>query len=331
LQGVIDAARRRLTQYANDGMAHYALGLSYVHLNLIEEGLAELRKAADLLPEKAAIRYEASAISVRHRLNSYEALNQLNVVLSRQPDFKQALYLRGIVLEQQGKMGYAVKDWQSAYQIDSQYMPVVKRLADFIATERQSLAISSLNEANLDQASGAYLRFLTMPMPPSPLPLGETSMDLLRLLSEKTAQRMQKMHAEKVREYEATLNERNNVLQEMESDLIGLSSLCLASFEARQHRQIQQSISTRPLTIQERSAILDRVIRGYQKSGYRLLSRTETTAQLYRPKQFSCCIAVIMVFLVIGIILYLLYYLTKKDETVYLEVDQYGRVKTTQS
>ena len=100
VQGIINAARGRLTQYANDGMAHYVLGLSYIHLNLIEEGLDELRKAADILPEKVGIRYEASAISVRHGLKSEEVLNQLNVVLSRQPDFKQALYLRGVVLEQ---------------------------------------------------------------------------------------------------------------------------------------------------------------------------------------------------------------------------------------
>jgi tetratricopeptide (TPR) repeat protein len=323
VQATINAARKRLAQYT-DGVAHYALGLSYVHLNLIQEGIGELSRAADLLPEKTEIRYEIAVILVKYELNSDEALDQLNTVLSRRPDFKQAHYLRGIILQQQGKFDDAIRDWQSAYRIDNNYMPAAKRLRDFVAVERQSLTINNLSEADLDQATAEYFRLLSTPVPPPPPPLGETSMYLLRLISETTAQRMEKMHAEKVLEHETALNKHKSGLERIKGDLIGLSNLCLANYKVRHQQPIQQRV----LTIEERSAILEQTIRVYQKSGWRLIARTETTAQLYKPKQFSCCLAVILVFLIIGIILYLIYYLTKKDSAVYIEVNEYGKVKT---
>jgi len=333
VQATIDAARKRLAQYT-DGVAHYALGLSYVHFNLLQEGISELSRAADLLPEKTEIRYEIAVILVKHELNSDEALGQLNTVLSRQPDFKQAHYLRGIILQQQDKFDDAIKDWQSAYRIDNNYVPAAKQLRDFVAAERPSLSVKNLSEAELDQVTATYFRLLSTPVPPPPPPLGETSMYLLRLISETTAQRMEKMHAEKVREYESALNEHKSGLQRIKGDLIGLSSLCLANYTVRHQQPIQQqSIQQQPtqqgvLTIEERSAILERAIRDYQKRGWRLIARTEITAQLYKPKEFSCCLAIILVFLIIGIILYLIYYLTKKDSTVYIEVNEHGKVKT---
>lgn len=62
-------------------------------------------------------------------------------------------------------------------------------------------------------------------------------------------------------------------------------------------------------------------IQKYIRQGYRVVNQTNTTAQLVRPKQFSCLIATLSAFLVgIGLIFYLFWYASKKDDTVYLQV-----------
>ena len=77
----------------------------------------------------------------------------------------------------------------------------------------------------------------------------------------------------------------------------------------------------------QRVAALDAEIRKYIASGFRVVSRTETTAQLVKPKKFSFWWAAFWTLaLLVGLILYLFWYAAKKDETVYLEVDQFGQV-----
>ena len=84
------------------------------------------------------------------------------------------------------------------------------------------------------------------------------------------------------------------------------------------------------LPIDERRAILDQEIKRFVKKGFRVISRTDTTAQLVKPKKFSFFWAFMWFLLVgIGLIVYLLYYAGKKDDTIYLEVDEFGRIKRT--
>ncbi len=73
---------------------------------------------------------------------------------------------------------------------------------------------------------------------------------------------------------------------------------------------------------------LDAEIEKYVSWGFRLISRTETTAQLVKPKTFSYGWAVFWLIFGfgIGIVLYIFYYLGKKDETVYLQVNHSGRL-----
>lgn len=60
-------------------------------------------------------------------------------------------------------------------------------------------------------------------------------------------------------------------------------------------------------------------INWYVSQGYRVVSQTETSAQLVKPKQFSFVWALLwFLCLGIGLIVYLLYYATKKDQSVYL-------------
>lgn len=81
-------------------------------------------------------------------------------------------------------------------------------------------------------------------------------------------------------------------------------------------------------TLEERRLILDRAIAKYSKQGYLIEKRTDTTAQLRRPKKFSCLAASLWTLLFgIGLIFYLFYYKSKEDDLIYLSVDEYGRIR----
>jgi len=88
-----------------------------------------------------------------------------------------------------------------------------------------------------------------------------------------------------------------------------------------------ESVPAAPLSIEERRAILQREIGAYLSRGFHVVSQTETTAQLIKPKQFSCFWATFwLLMLVIGLIIYLFYYASQRDQSVYIEVDQYGHI-----
>ena len=84
------------------------------------------------------------------------------------------------------------------------------------------------------------------------------------------------------------------------------------------------------LTLEQRTALLDKEIGRYVRHGFRLLSRTPTTAQLLKPKTFSRLWALLW-FLCFGfgIFVYLIYYWSKRDQTLYLQVDPTGRIRKT--
>jgi hypothetical protein len=74
--------------------------------------------------------------------------------------------------------------------------------------------------------------------------------------------------------------------------------------------------------------ILEREIAKYISLGFHVVSRTDTSAQLVKPKEFSGCIAIVgFLFFAIGFFIYLLLYMAAKDQTVYIEVDPYGQVR----
>lgn len=82
------------------------------------------------------------------------------------------------------------------------------------------------------------------------------------------------------------------------------------------------------LSESERSAILDQEIRRYTAQGFRVTSRTATTAQMLKPKQFNVAVAVLgLLVFVVGLLVYLLIYLGQSDETLYLTVGEDGRVQ----
>lgn len=80
----------------------------------------------------------------------------------------------------------------------------------------------------------------------------------------------------------------------------------------------------------EKKIILENAIAYYVRQGYRVVSQTENTVQLIKPKQFSLLAAIILVLIyILPFVLYLLYYLAQKDKTVYIVVNDEGKISVT--
>lgn len=82
----------------------------------------------------------------------------------------------------------------------------------------------------------------------------------------------------------------------------------------------------------QRTAALDAEIRQYVAGGFRVVTQTPVSAQLIRPKQFSCAIATLSLLVFgVGVLVYLFYYAALRDDVFYLTVDENGRVHATQN
>jgi hypothetical protein len=88
-----------------------------------------------------------------------------------------------------------------------------------------------------------------------------------------------------------------------------------------------QAMWPRILTEAERSAILDDQLERFASDGWRVLHRTATTAQITRSKRISVGAALLwaLCFLV-GLLVYLLLHLSRRDPVGRLIVGQDGRV-----
>lgn len=74
-------------------------------------------------------------------------------------------------------------------------------------------------------------------------------------------------------------------------------------------------------------AILQAEVNRYVGKGFRVTSQTPRTAQLIKPKKFSVIWAVIwFVLMLLPFVIYLLYYVAKRDQQVYLTVDEQGNL-----
>jgi hypothetical protein len=78
------------------------------------------------------------------------------------------------------------------------------------------------------------------------------------------------------------------------------------------------------------SNLLQNVIASYVGQGYRVISQTQETAQLVRPKRFSWILAIILLLIyVLPFLLYLLYYAVQKDESIYIMLTENGKLSVT--
>lgn len=81
------------------------------------------------------------------------------------------------------------------------------------------------------------------------------------------------------------------------------------------------------MDIQQRRDILQREIAAYLGRGFIVQSQTDTTAQLIKRKKFSFLWALLWTLAFgIGLIIYIFWYMAKRDQSVYLSVDEAGRV-----
>lgn len=86
------------------------------------------------------------------------------------------------------------------------------------------------------------------------------------------------------------------------------------------------------VTLEERRAILQGRVNRYVAQGYRVISQTETNAQLVRPKRFSFIWFIIFIITLIGWLVYLFYHvLLKREIQVYLTVDERGKIQETRT
>lgn len=81
------------------------------------------------------------------------------------------------------------------------------------------------------------------------------------------------------------------------------------------------------LSIEQRQATLRTAINNYTALGYRVINQTDSTAQLVRPKQFSCLIASLSLLCFgVGVLFYIFFFMAMKDAIVFIAVDDYGTV-----
>jgi DNA-binding CsgD family transcriptional regulator len=79
-------------------------------------------------------------------------------------------------------------------------------------------------------------------------------------------------------------------------------------------------------TIEERKAILNAVIIKHQKNGWTITNQTDTNCQLIKEKKPDTCLVVLLLLLfIIPGLLYLIF--IKGNMTVFIEVDEEGKVK----
>jgi hypothetical protein len=84
-----------------------------------------------------------------------------------------------------------------------------------------------------------------------------------------------------------------------------------------------------PRTVQssdEQRRQLQHEIRRYVAEGYRVLSQSDSSAQLVKPKKFRFGLALVLLFTAIGFLVYLIWFLSRRERAVYIEVSPSGQV-----
>lgn len=327
IRGAARRIRQSLLEHPEDGEARYGLALCYYSLGLLEESVEQFKAATQAMPERVDVRH-AEAVALIQVGSLAGAAQTLNRAVSQDPTCSAALVLRGLVREHQGRVEEAVSDWQRAF---AQGDATACRFLERFVRKCKPLIAAHVDEASIDGKMAHYLRVLTTSPPAEPRPLGATTMRVLHAVWPQKAEVMEAMYGDRVDAYRKLVDELARQRGAMNNDLIGLSELCLTAYRRSAQDlpgQLQREAYARPvLSLESRRAALDQELGEWSRRGYRVVSRTDTTAQLVKPKRFSCLWATLW-FLVFGVgfLIYLFYYASKKDSVIYLEVDPLGRV-----
>lgn len=343
VQRCIARSRARIAKNKNDGIAHYTLALSYINLGLLKEGMTELARAVALLPESDVVAYEAAAIAVTQGDVGDGVQREIDRIISRRPDFKEAIFLRGIVLQRSGKADEAVKAWQEAYTLDQTYAPAKRRLEAYIWINRilltNSKVLDYLRTMALPNKERSYLKLLNWKGPERPQESTQRG-GLFRIIAPSLAERRREVYAAQLQDHRELEKEFFRLTQAMEADVLGLSNLCLRARTANPElsRSVFESQSAatrsdgRPLSNEERAAVLDLQVQKMLRAEYQLKSYTDITAHGSKFRDGNCIteafLFIISMITVVGLILYIPYLIsTLQKQHVFLEVDEYGNVK----
>ncbi len=97
-------------------------------------------------------------------------------------------------------------------------------------------------------------------------------------------------------------------------------------------KPVMEASPASPISPQKRKQILQATIQGYLNQGYRVVSQTDATAQLVKPKSFSLFWGCLFTIFVLPLLVYIAWYLlVERDEQAYIHVDDFGRVRVTRS
>ena len=87
---------------------------------------------------------------------------------------------------------------------------------------------------------------------------------------------------------------------------------------------------SKELSTEQRQAILKREIARYVGEGWIVINETGTSVNLVRKKKSSFWWALLwFLLLFVGLIVYIFYYMSKNDETVYISVGRSGEITRT--
>jgi len=332
VRSVVEQVRQSLLERPEDGRMRYRLGLCYYNLGLLDESIEQIQQAAALMPERTEVRYEL-AVLLHQKGKLQDALNHLDKAIAHDNTLTSAFVLRGLIHQARDSIEQAVADWQAALRLGD---PTSRKHLQAFVREYRSLVPKYVQPSSVSDELAAYIRLLARPDPTEPRPLGATSMRILKAVWPAKARVMRSIYQARIAEYRRTLDDLTEQRKLMEEDVLGLSSLCIEAHRRRQQQvaamQARAPVPTsapaaQELTVEERRAILDRVIGRYSRQGYRVVSRTDTAAQLVRPKKFSFWWALFwFLFFGAGILVYVFYYMSKRDTVVYLEIDPRGRL-----
>jgi len=332
VQSVIEQVRQTLLERPEDGRMRYRLGLCYYNLSLLDEAIEQIRQAVALMPEKTEARYEL-AVLLYQKGELQDALNHLDRAIAHDNTLASAFVLRGLIHQARGSIEQAVADWQAALRLGD---PTSRAHLQAFVRQYRPLVPKYVRPSSVSDTLATYVRLLTTPDPTEPRPLGATSMRILKTTWPAKARVMRSMYQARVAEYRRTLDDLTEQRKLMEEDVLGLSSLCIEAYRRRQQQVAgvrtrapapTSAPAAQELSLEERRAILDRVIGRYSRQGYRVVSRTDTTAQLVQPKKFSFWWALFwFLFFGVGVFVYIFYYMSKRDTVVYLEIDPRGRL-----
>ncbi len=104
--------------------------------------------------------------------------------------------------------------------------------------------------------------------------------------------------------------------------------ICGVNLKQAFKTELEKVDEGKKLSLSERADILSHEIMKFTNQGFRVVSRTDISAQLVKPKEpFDFLIALLwFLLLVVGLLIYILYHFSKRDEAIYLVVSKTGKV-----